>query len=168
VISLQAPYKLGEESYAWYHVDFSSDKPVINTAEELNSRKQIVEFIEWSKKEFKIDAQRIFMCGFSQGSIMSYSVAISNPNLIKGIAIMSGRMLDEIQPALEKNDISKLRVFISHGTKDPMLKIEYARNAKLKLTSKHCKISYHEFDDVHTINESMYQNLVTWLSANLH
>ena len=67
-----------------------------------------------------------------------------------------------------KNDISKLRVFISHGTKDPMLKIEYARNAKVRLTNKHCQISYHEYDDVHTINESMYKDLVSWLSTNLH
>ena len=55
---------------------------------------------------------------FSQGSIMVYSVGLTVPEKIKGIAIMSGRLLEEVKPIInQKNKLKNLKIFISHGTK---------------------------------------------------
>ena len=33
------------------------------------------------------DEREVYLCGFSQEAIMSYSVALTRPDLVKGIAI---------------------------------------------------------------------------------
>jgi phospholipase/carboxylesterase len=168
IVSLQATIQLSDDSYAWYHVDFSSSTPIINTAEELNSRRLISDFIDWAITTYHCNASKVVLCGFSQGAIMSYSLAITHPEKIYSIALMSGRMLDEIKPLLVKTDMKKIKAFISHGKQDPVLSIEKAREAKTLLEKKHCDISYHEYNDVHTINASMLADLKSWLITNLH
>jgi len=42
-----------------------------------------------------IDLTKIYACGYSNGGMMTYSLACSRPNLFAAIGIMSGTMLDE-------------------------------------------------------------------------
>ena len=97
VISARAPISLGGNSFAWYQVDFSTNKPVFNFEQEEKSRTIIINFIEQLKEKYSFNEKEIYLCGFSQGAIMSYSVALTKPGLIKGIAVMSGRLLEEIK-----------------------------------------------------------------------
>ncbi len=76
VVSVRAPYALGANAYAWYHADFSTDKPVLNKEEAEKSRNTIIQFINELKKQFVFDVKQIYLCGFSQGAIMSYSVGL--------------------------------------------------------------------------------------------
>ena len=45
VVSVQAPYSLGNNGYAWYHADYSTPKPVFNKEEAEKSRNTIIQFI---------------------------------------------------------------------------------------------------------------------------
>ena len=67
------------------------------------------------------------MCGFSQGAIMAYSVGLTTPAIIKGIAILCGRLLDEVKPLIVANEkLEQLQVFMAHGIDDTTLNIQYA------------------------------------------
>jgi phospholipase/carboxylesterase len=167
VIAVRAPFTLSNESYAWYHVDFSTPTPIIQTSEELNSRQLLLAFIDWAVEAYQSDANRVYLAGFSQGSIMSYSIAITHPEKLKGIAAFSGRVLEEVKPLVPTSPMNKVHMFISHGTKDPVLPISSARDAKL-LFHKKLDLSYHEYDDVHTINQQMFLDFKSWLISNLH
>jgi len=165
VISARGPLTLGPDRYAWFHVDFGSGKPVINFKEQEDSRRLIAKFIGEMKTKYNFDATKIFLGGFSQGGIMSYSVALTHPGLIKGIAVMSGRLLPEIKPLVTDFDKLKgLSIFISHGTEDNVLGIDYARDAKNWLESKHLTPNYHEYTAGHQIIQPMLQDMLTWLS----
>jgi phospholipase/carboxylesterase len=72
--------------------------------------------------------KRIYLCGFSQGSIMAYSIGLTVPEKIKGIAVMSGRLLEEVKPLIaSKEKIKNLNVFVSHGTNDNIIPVNEAR-----------------------------------------
>lgn len=166
VVSARAPQVQGQDSYAWYNLHFTDGKPIYDVKQAEESRKLILKFIEELKRKFTFDHQQIYLCGFSQGGIMAYSVGLSSPDKIKGIAVMSGRLLDEAKPLIDKEKVKSLKVFISHGTEDPVLGIHYAREANQYLKTLGITPIYNEYRDVHTINQAMLKDLVTWLSKN--
>lgn len=62
---------------------------------------------------------------------MAYSIGLTRPDLIHGIVIMSGQLLEEVKPQIASKDrLGQLNVFISHGTNDQMLGIHYAREVR--------------------------------------
>ena len=97
VVSARGPYTLEAGRYAWYQVDFSTGKPVIQIEQEERSRRMILQFIEELKERHHIDESAVYLCGFSQGAIMSYSAGLTAPELFKGIAAMSGRLPEEVK-----------------------------------------------------------------------
>jgi len=165
VVSARAPNTLREGSYAWFQVDFSSGNPVINPQQAEKSRKLLIEFISQLKGIYSFDDKEVYLCGFSQGGIMSYSVGLTMPGLICGIAVMSGRLLEEVKPLIApKENLQQLKVFISHGTNDNTLNIEYARAGKAFLKTLNINPTYKEYLHGHGINNEMLLDLVNWLN----
>lgn len=164
VISARAPISLGGNSFAWYQVDFSTGKPVFNFQQEEESRAILIKFISQIKEKYSVDSNEIYLCGFSQGAIMSYSIGLTRPDLVKGIAVMSGRLLEEIKPLIaSKEKLQSLKVFISHGTNDNTLQINYARQSVAYLKSLNINPAYKEYPEGHGINNEMLTDLINWL-----
>ena len=162
VISPRGQFSLSTGRYAWYEVDFSSGKPVFNKQQELLSRDVIKKFIEQVKQKYNLDD--LYLGGFSQGAIMSYSIGLTNPTLVNGIISLSGRLLDEVRPLIIKgNDLQQLKVFVAHGLQDFTLPLHYAREAKSYLESLQVHLSYHEYLLGHQINDEVLTNLNAWL-----
>ncbi len=165
VISAQGPYSLGGNGYAWYHADYSAHPAIINKEEAEKTRALIITFIGQLKGKYKFDEAKVFLCGFSQGAIMSYSVGLTHPDKIRGIAVMSGRILDEVKPkVVAGKQLKQLNVFISHGSNDKVLEVKYARDANLYLAKLGVYATYKEYVDGHTINREMFGDLVDWLN----
>lgn len=165
ILSVRGPYTYNQ-GYGWYNLQFTDKGIIHDKAQAESSRKLLIEFISGLKTKYQFDASQVYLCGFSQGAIMSYYIALSRPDFIKGIAIMSGRMLDETKPLVQKEKVKSLKVFISHGTEDSVLKIQYARDAKNYLQSVGIQPVYKEYIDVHTINQQMLSDLIIWLKNN--
>jgi phospholipase/carboxylesterase len=164
IVSVRAPHVLGSNRFAWYEVDLSKGAPIINAEQAEQSRNNIIHFLEELKSIHPYDESSIFLCGFSQGAIMSYNVGLTRPDLIHGIAILSGRLLSEVKPFIKNQDrLKDLKVFISHGTKDLVLNSQYARDAKQYLISLGITPSYKEYEAGHTINDTMLNDLILWL-----
>jgi phospholipase/carboxylesterase len=164
-ISARGPINLSPSRYAWYQVDFSTGKPVINQTQENESRKIILQFISQLKELYRFDDKKIFLGGFSQGAIMSFSIGLTHPEVIHGIAAMSGRILEEVKStSLVDARLKNLRVFISHGERDNVLPVDYARQAHTDLKTHHIETDYREYQDGHTISLEMINDLVRWLS----
>lgn len=165
VVSARGPLTLGQGSYAWFQVQFTENGPSINEEQAENARKTIIKFIDDLKKVEDFDADEVYLVGFSQGGIMSYSVALTEPEKIKGAAILSGRLLPEVKPLVVSNErLQKLNFFISHGTQDPVLKFDFALDAVDYLKSKDLKPVFHQYTEVHTINNQTLTDLNEWLN----
>ncbi|MDT9156040.1 alpha/beta hydrolase, partial [Escherichia coli] len=67
--------------------------------------------------ELPIDFQNVTLIGFSQGTILSYAVALSYPEKVKYVIALCGHVnTDLLVPGYGKNDFRHLNLFISHGT----------------------------------------------------
>ena len=165
VVSARGPLTLGANSYAWFQVDFSSGKPQINEKQAEAARVTILDFIESLKKDLDFDEKQVYLMGFSQGGIMSYSVALTEPEKIKGIAVMSGRLLPEIKPLVaDEKRLTKLKIFVSHGRQDQVLHFPFATEAVDYLKSKGLSPDFHQYDEGHTVNQQMLTDAINWLN----
>lgn len=165
VVSARGPLTLRPNSYAWFQAQIMPDRSIINEEQAENSRKEIIQFIDDLKNVEDFDEEQVYLMGFSQGGIMSYSVALTEPEKIKGIAVMSGRLLSEVKPLIVSDErLKKLNFFVSHGTHDSVLKFGYATDAVNYLHSKGLQPEFHQYPEDHTINQQMLGDVVKWLS----
>lgn len=96
---------------------------------------------------------------------MSYSVALTRPDLTSGIAAMSGRLLEEIKPQVVKTpQLQKLKILITHGKNDQVIPIDHARKATAYLNTLKIEPLYFEYNASHEINDAMLGELVNWLN----
>ena len=164
IVAARGQYTLEPGRYAWYNVDFSTGKPVIDAGQELSSRELLKQFIEQLKQKYSLT--EIYIGGFSQGSIMSYSVALTSPEQVRGVIALSGRVLEPIQASVTKNErLSHLKIFVAHGTQDGTLPVYYAQQAKTFLQSLNVSLTYHEYPMGHQINAEVLKDLIAWLKA---
>jgi phospholipase/carboxylesterase len=162
IISPRGQFILSEGRYAWYNVDFSTGKPIINKEQEASSRDAISAFVKEIKQQYQID--ELYIGGFSQGAIMSYTIGLISPKEVTGIFALSGRVLEEIRTLIKNNEeLQQLKVFIAHGIQDSTLPVHYARQAKEYLESLGTHVSYHEYNIGHQINGAVLKDLDEWL-----
>lgn len=165
IISARAPQTLKEASFAWF--DLSFDKNGVsgfNYQQALKSRSILLKFIDEIAVKYKIANNQIYLIGFSQGAIMSYGIAFHYPEKIKGIAALSGRILDEDKKFQLSEKHKNLRFLISHGTNDAVIKIEQGRNANNYLKNLGLKVQYYEYEMGHQINNDVLIKIKNWLS----
>ncbi|EKJ88257.1 phospholipase/carboxylesterase [Leptospira meyeri] len=168
VVSVRGPLILGTGSYGWYEVLFTTGQPKINLEQEAESRKLLLQFLEYLKTNYQFDESNVWIGGFSQGAIMSYSIGLLHPEKVKGIIALSGRLLEEnkIQVKVSEKVLGK-KIFISHGTNDRVLSVEYARSVKGYLESIGLHPRYQEYEEGHSINREMLKDLIQWLEVEL-
>ena len=57
---------------------------------------KILNFIDEAIEAYQLDAKNITLLGFSQGTILSYSVALSYPEKVKNVIALSGYINEKI------------------------------------------------------------------------
>ena len=168
VVSVRSPLVLGPNSFAWFHVNFTSGGPVIIAAEAQAGWEMIARFIDEAVTAYGADPGRVFLAGFSQGGIMSLATVLTSPSRIAGVASMSGRLLPEVLPHVAPPSALRDKpVLIVHGTEDEVLGIQFARSARQKLEGLGVSLTYEEFAMGHQITRESVTVVSSWLTARL-
>ena len=164
VVSVQGIHALAPDMYAWYEIDFVNMEKFNNVPQGIESRNQLVEFIDGFTTENQLDKENVWLCGFSQGAILSYAIALNFPEKVKLIACLSGypepNFIGEFNLEL---DYSQLDFFISHGVDDMVIPVEWGRKGKPILDELGIKNEYHEYRSGHGIVPQNYWDLMSWM-----
>ncbi len=165
IVSARAPFDMMYGSYAWYAINFDEDENKFSDlVQARQSRDLIVDFIDELIAKYPIDANKVTLIGFSQGSILSYAVALSYPEKAQKLVAMSGYLNTEI--AIEnytKNDFSNLSVFASHGTVDQVIPVDWARKTEPILKELGISIVYKEYPIGHGVSPQNFYDFKNWL-----
>jgi phospholipase/carboxylesterase len=168
VLSVRSPIALGPRSFAWFHVTFSSQGPVIDAAEAEAGWATLARFIDEAVAAYDADPERVFVAGFSQGGIMSLAALLTTPERVAGAVSMSGRLLPELLPNVTQPDkIAGKPALIVHGTRDDKLGIHFARSARDTLETLGLDLSYRELPMGHQVTRESLDEAVSWLAARL-
>ncbi len=168
MVSARAPNTLAPGSYAWFHLEFTAAGPVIDPEEAEASRLTLLRFIDELIAAYGIDPRRVYLLGFSQGAIMSLSLALTQPDKVAGVVAMSGRILPEILPLVAPPPaLAGLPILVVHGTEDPMLPIPYGRASRERLAGLGVSLTYREYSMGHEVTMESLQDVADWLRERL-
>lgn len=168
VLSLRAPITLQANSYAWFHVQFTSNGPVHNWSEAKSSLDILEKELKQISEKLDIPLSKISVMGFSQGSIMTMGLLLSSKLELESYLCFSGRTLPEFADYAAKNpQVSKDRkVFLTHGVHDDKLPISLAQTSKDILIKTKANMNYLEFQGGHTIMKEVVDQASSWLSGD--
>jgi len=112
--------------------------------------------------------QRTILGGFSQGTVMSYALGLHGERPAPaGILALSGFIptVEGWEPSLA--DRPGLRAFIAHGRRDPVIGVEFARDARQRLADAGIATEYLEFDGAHEIDAPEAHAAAAWIAQTL-
>ena len=166
VVSARAPYDLQYGSFAWYAIHFDADQNKFSDNEQAKiSRDLIAGFIDELALAYPIDTENVTLIGFSQGTILSYAIALSYPEKVQRVVALSGYLNTEIlKENFEQNDFRNLKMFISHGTADQVIPVDWARKAKPALDVLNIESVYKEYPVGHGVAPQNFFDLRNWLN----
>lgn len=169
IISVRAPYALPPQGFAWYAINFDEERGKWNNDEEATaSVLKIVTFIKEACLHYHADQDNVSLLGFSQGTILSYAVALSYPEKIKNVIALSGYIHEPIlADGYKKNDFSRLAIYASHGTIDQVIPLDWAKKAPVLLDSLGIEHVFEEYHVGHGVAPQNFYALKRWLENQL-
>lgn len=168
-LSARAPLPVDPNGYRWFARKPGDGDYDGESADLQSSAKLIKAFVTQATAKYHTQSDRVFLVGFSQGAIMSYEVGLRQPELLRGIAALSGSVLPVLKAELKPNEaLGKLAIFIGHGTLDQALPYVSAMRANEVLLGLGLKPEFHGYPGMpHTVSETEVQDLKAWLEKNL-
>lgn len=166
VVLVRAPRTLGPGQFAWFEVAFTASGPRIVPEQADQSRQQLIRLLAELHRQHDVPAERIVIAGFSQGGIMSASVALTSPESVAGFGVLSGRILPEIEPQLADDErLARLNGFVGHGEHDNKLPVDWAHRSHAWLEKLGVRHALNLYPIAHTVSPQMHADFVQWLST---
>jgi phospholipase/carboxylesterase len=122
-------------------------------------------FLDGLLEERGIGWDRVILGGFSQGTVMAYSLGLDGARpRPAGILATSGFIptVEGWEPDLESR--KDLPVLIAHGELDPVIPVEFGRAARDLLTEAGLDVSYHESRMAHSIDPRVVPEIADWVA----
>ena len=166
VVMPRGPITLGAGQYGWFRVNFTGAGPVIVATEAEQSRQTLLRFVAQLQSVHDIAPQKTVIAGFSQGGILSASVALSAPDLVAVFGVLSGRILPELDPHIaDKAQLANLRAFIGHGKQDTKLPVSWAQRSDQLLNDLGVSHLTRLYPIDHGISAEMQADFLSWLHS---
>ena len=169
IISARAPFKMEPYGNAWYAIHWDSVSGKFSDTEQASrSRDLIAKFINEVIDLYNLDPHDVTLLGFSQGTILSYAVALNYPEKVKNIIALSGYINDDLLPKnMDEIDYSKLDFYCSHGNADQVIPVDWARKSKPLLDKYNISNTYSEFPVGHGVAPQNFFEFKEWLKQRL-
>jgi len=116
--------------------------------------------------ELGLDWSRTILGGFSQGTVMSYALALGTGRPVPaGLLGFSGFVptVSGWQPDLGAR--RGLPVFLAHGSRDPVISSSFAHEARATLDAAGLAVEFHESPVAHAIDPRVLVDARRWLAS---
>lgn len=166
LVSFRAPKATEFEGYSWFDIDFQNPENFIEIPQAEEAVSIILQNILAIINNYGLTDAKVHLCGFSQGGILSYALALQNPELFNKVAIMSAYPEEKLLKNIvrEKKKLENLRFFISHGTDDAIIPLDWSSKTSELLYDLSCYFSFREYMNGHGVNQKNYIDLMDFFS----
>jgi len=162
IVSFRAPLKTQYEGFSWYDIDFMNQEKFINTDQAKESLDILLQYMMEITNRYGLTENETHLCGFSQGGILSYALGLQNPQLFSKIACLSAYPEEKILENIvkDKKQLQNLRFFVSHGTEDSVIPLEWGQKGAELLYDLGCYFTFREYVNGHGVNQKNYMDLM--------
>ncbi len=166
IVSAKAPIAMQPYGNAWYHITIDGDGVKSSDNEGAReSRDIIARFIDEIVAEYDVDKHNVTLLGFSQGTILSYAVALTYPEKVKNVIGLSGYINEEIIDLKSNPSYAHLNIYNSHGTVDQVIPIDAARKTPGYLKNIGIESTLSEFPVGHGVHPTNFYEFKEWLQS---
>lgn len=143
---------------AWFPVDMQLLEEAMRTGQPRDFSNQMSDdfklalskadiFLKSIAKKYK----KVIIGGFSQGAMLTSHLSLMNSDIVRAYICYSGTLLGKNELVKRLESSKKIPFFQSHGTKDPVLGIEQAKNLFDLFKYAGYEGEFHEFKGAHEI-----------------
>jgi phospholipase/carboxylesterase len=165
ILSVRAPFQFSAGGgYTWYDVgEVGAPEPAMFRS----SYDKLAQFVDDALAQYPVDRKRFFLLGFSMGTVMSYALSLTKPQLFRGVLAHSGYVPEGTSLTFRWQDLAHLSYFIAHGSMDPVIPVGFARHAHELFAASNAPVVYKEYPMGHEINEESLADATAFLGGIL-
>ncbi|SDW72178.1 alpha/beta hydrolase [Paenibacillus sp. CF384] len=161
IINIRGDLRLGA-GYQYYEL-----KGLGNPIRESFDRavQQLEAFIDYATEKYPIDPAGRYLLGFSQGAILSMTLALTMGKQLKGIVALNGYVPEFVKTEYELQSVDQVSVFISHGEFDSIFPVQIGKDnaAYFQQVTPNCTFKIYPTD--HGVSEENQRDFVNWFQA---
>lgn len=128
---------------------------------------KLANLIEHVTVKYPIDPTQFYLLGFSQGAIVSMTLALTLGNKIKGVVALSGYIPQFVKEEYMIKPGNQLSVFVSHGEYDQVLPYEWGKENVEYFTQLGVPVTFKSYPEGHTVSEQNHQDFHSWIINDL-
>jgi phospholipase/carboxylesterase len=149
----------GVEGYGWFPLAGAGppDPRAFQRGADLLRR-----FLDGALAQHPVDRRKVVVLGFSQGGVMAYDLVLREPGRFAGLVALSSWLPAPLVPARQPEH-EGFPTLVVHGTEDPMIPVDRARESRDSLLRLGVGLTYREFEMGHEIRPEALRELVRWL-----
>jgi phospholipase/carboxylesterase len=141
----------GFQMRAWYDIS-QSDIARVPDERGIRESQAAVESLIDREKQRGIDPSRIVLAGFSQGGAIALQAGLRAKEKLGGIVALSTYLPLEDSLDREASGANKsTRIFMAHGTEDPIIPMQLAERSKQALTRRGYEVEWHSYPMPHAV-----------------
>jgi phospholipase/carboxylesterase len=130
----------------------------------LPTAARVSRWLDAIPESFGVPLDHVVLGGFSQGAVMTYGMGLDARRARPpALLALSGFVPTVEGHELELSDLSGFPAAIGHGTLDPVIGVEWGRDAKQRLENAGATVLYRESPMGHTIDPGFLRDLIPWL-----
>ena len=150
---------------AWYDIlEMTIDRKV-DVMQLEKSAAAVVKLIA-REKERGVTSDRIVLAGFSQGGAVVYQAALSHPEPLGGLLVLSSYFAT--QETLQAHSANQqLPILIQHGTQDNVVPEALGRRAFQLLRERGYRVDYQKYPMAHTLCVPQLDDINRWFGRVL-
>lgn len=127
-----------------------------------------VEALLAREKARGIDAGRLVLAGFSQGGAIALQAGLRHPERLAGILALSTYLPLRDTVEAEAHAASRgVPIFMAHGTHDPLIPIDRARQSRDRLLALGYRVQWREYPMAHAVSLDEIRDVAGWLKSVL-
>ncbi|MNB91850.1 Carboxylesterase 2 [compost metagenome] len=129
----------------------------------------LASFIQYATEKYPVDPDRRYLLGFSQGAILSMTLALTMGSQLKGIVALNGYIPDFVKTEYSLRSIKDVSIFASHGEYDSVFPVRIGHETAAYLQEQTERVTFKLYPTDHGVSEENQMDLLQWIKkdANL-
>jgi len=159
IVGIRGDLPLGA-GYQYYEL-----KSLGNPIREVFDRavQQLEAFIRYATEKYPIDPNKRYLLGFSQGAILSMTLALTMGEQLKGIVALNGYVPEFVKTEYPLQSVKDVSVFISHGEYDSVFPVRIGHETATYFENQTDHLTFNTYPTDHGVSEENQRDFVKWL-----
>ncbi|WP_339251079.1 alpha/beta hydrolase-fold protein [Paenibacillus sp. FSL P2-0136] len=123
-------------------------------------------FIHYATQQYPIDPDKRYLLGFSQGAILSMTLALTMGDQLKGIVALNGYIPEFVKMEYNLRSLKNVSVFASHGEYDSVFPVRIGHETAAYLEGQTERLTFKLYPSDHGVTEENQRDFLQWLKQD--